>query len=598
MEWVIVNGSKTTQDSIALEKLVIDPTFTKNLPFPIVYIPYEEGRKLGGHRNAGNDVAKGDIIICVDDDDYYQPVYIEHAVATLTKSKKLLAGCGPIYIYDLYWRTVFQLDLITPFSSVNNCFCYKREYLKNHRYLGHKESGEEVDFTNNFKEPLEQLDPKKCIIQIAHTFNTVFKQKLLLSAFFGMHIGYNIRNIPITDLIRNKEAMDAYHNILGPRQSSLYDIVYYAGTMSIVWDPTSTALGGSEQAVVQLAKAWAVAGKKVAVYGDLDLPNAPPRNTTHVLLGERISTCYESPEGVHYYHFSQFHPWQTFNTLIIWRLYGTAPIMNLAPGIVKAKHVLIDIHDNVQQHYEIIQSNLDKMAKQSNTVIMFKSVHHAKVYQQITNTQPLAQKHYAMIPNGIQIPVFLTPQAPVPKRDPFRFCYASAYNRGIIPILYNIWPIIQKLEPKSELHIYYGIDKSNPGTKQLQEEFNKALAQSTNVCDHGRQTLEVVAREKHYATFQLYLCDSHEEIDCISVRESLVAGCIPILLNHGVFQERDGFKVQGNMYDAISCMNIAMQIYQFMSNGERVSQLREKLKSSPTILDWKAVAHQWLEIMR
>jgi len=584
-EWVIVDGSKSKEDSDCLQAF-LDTLSTDKLP-PIIRVEYVEGRRLGGHRNAGNAATTGDIIICVDDDDYYQPIYIEHAVATLQKSKKLIAGCGPIFLYDLHWRCVFQLDLITPYSSVNNCFCYKREYLKKHKYDANKDSGEEVEFTNSFKEPLEQLDPKSCIIQITHVGNTVFKQKLIMSSFFDAKIGYSYRkHIKITELIKNQDILDAYHNLVGPRIDSPYDIVYYAGLFSIEWDPTSTSLGGSEQAIVQLAKHWALQGKKVAVYGDLALPNAPKdmkKDQATEFIGRRIKEVYTSPEGVDYIHFSQFHPWQNFNTLILWRLYGTAPILKLPQTMIKAKQVLVDIHDNVPQHYHIIADNLEKV-----THIMFKSYYHTHAFQHITHVK-LREEQVVVIPNGVQVDLFKSATSETP-RQPFRFCYASAYNRGIIPILKYVWPVIVKIEPRAELHLYYGVDPKNDPLKQ---EFYTALIGSTNVCDHGRQPLELVAREKLMSSFQLYLCESHEEIDCISVRESLVVGCIPILLNVGVFQERDGFKVQGTLQNEKSSVNIAMQILKFIKDTDAVTTLRDQLYKSHTIVDWDSIASIW-----
>lgn len=585
-EWVIVDGSKSEDDSNVLQAY-LDKCVPATLPFPIVRVPYELGRKLGGHRNAGNAATRGDIIICVDDDDYYQPMYVETAVSTLLKSKKLLAGCGPIFLYDLHWRCVFQLDMITPYSSVNNCFCYKREYLKKHKYDPNKESGEEVEFTNNFKEPLEQMDPKACLVQITHNGNTVFKQRLIMSSFFGMKIGYNYRkHMKIGELIKNKAALESYHALVGPPGDSPYDIVYYAGLMSIEWDPRSTALGGSEQAIVQLAREWALQGKKVAVYGELLLPNVPPPpadNPSIAFVGRRIAEKFTSPEGVDYFHFSQFHPWQHFKTLILWRLYGTAPILQLPKHSLSASRVLVDIHDNVPQHYQIIADHLDKV-----TYVMFKSYHHVRMFQHLTHANIPEQK-VAIIPNGIQVNLFLQQHAETP-RQPYRFCYASAYNRGIIPILQSVWPVIVKIEPRAELHLYYGVDPKND---RLKQEFYTALVGATNVCDHGRHTLDMVAREKKMSTFQLYLCDSAEEIDCISVRESLVAGCVPILLNVGVFQERDGFKVQGLLDSQKSCVNIAMQILKLMNDAPAVNALRDQLSRSSTIVNWNTVSKAW-----
>jgi glycosyltransferase involved in cell wall biosynthesis len=148
IEWVIVDGSKNADDSAKLQAYL--DTWT-DFKYCIVRVQYKEGRKLGGHRNAGNRATQGDIIVWLDDDDYYQAEYVSHAVFMLNRSKQTLAGCGPMFIYDLYWRMLTQNDLMGPYATVNNCLCYRREYLKNHSYDEEKVSNEEPSFTDTFK---------------------------------------------------------------------------------------------------------------------------------------------------------------------------------------------------------------------------------------------------------------------------------------------------------------------------------------------------------------------------------------------------------------------------------------------------------------
>ena len=54
---------------------------------------------IGEKRNLCCSLAKHEYIVHMDDDDYYPPTRIEHAVSMLTKSKHLVAGSSEIYIY-------------------------------------------------------------------------------------------------------------------------------------------------------------------------------------------------------------------------------------------------------------------------------------------------------------------------------------------------------------------------------------------------------------------------------------------------------------------------------------------------------------------
>jgi len=73
------------------------------------------------------------------------------------------------------------------------------------------------------------------------------------------------------------------------------------------------------------------------------------------------------------------------------------------------------------------------------------------------------------------------------------------------------------------------------------KQYMAMLMSQPGVMDHGRVSSHLVAREKWRSTFHLYVTDTDAEIDCISIKESLATGCIPLLSKFGVFPEREGF---------------------------------------------------------
>jgi len=126
------------------------------------------------------------------------------------------------------------------------------------------------------------------------------------------------------------------------------------------------------------------------------------------------------------------------------------------------------------------------------------------------------------------------------------------------------------------------------------DSFKKRMTQllsQPGVMDHGRQPAHIVAREKHMSAFHLYITDTTAEIDCISVRESLVAGAIPLLADFGVFKEREGyhFDVKGpQTYPqcAISILNLLQD--------KGLDEYRAQLKGAKSIVSWPDVAKRWL----
>jgi glycosyltransferase involved in cell wall biosynthesis len=181
VEWIIVEGSP------CLEKACENETLLKGLiaaasppPPPVRYIPFT-GKKLGGLRNLGNENVTGDIVVCFDDDDYYPPVRIEHAVKKLSSSTEntrgcLIAGVSEVFLYDFYLDELIQFKSFGQYHSTNSAMAYKKEYLEKNSYEETAFFGEEYSFTKGFTEPMIQLNPYETVVVISHEENTVCKK--------------------------------------------------------------------------------------------------------------------------------------------------------------------------------------------------------------------------------------------------------------------------------------------------------------------------------------------------------------------------------------------------------------------------------------
>jgi glycosyltransferase involved in cell wall biosynthesis len=540
------------------------------------YIPFT-GLKLGGLRNVSNREAKGDIIVCMDDDDFYFPDRIEHCVDKLTHSDCLIAGCNDILIYDYILKRYFSVHLNTlgKHHSTNNALAYKREYLKNHCYDYNKDIGEETLFLNNFTEPIVQLDTYKTLILSSHGMNTFNKRELLTNGLLkyevllnGSGIPDTYRPMPLGTNLIPKPLFDRYCKLFVKEEPSPYDIVYFAGSFSIEWDPVDKRLGGSEQAIVELSKAWTNQGKKVAVYGNI-------RNTGTF-------------DNVDYKNWKEFPYHHTFKCLIVWRLMGLCLVV--PPFHIKADRIILDLHDNLSTSPEFIY--VYSKHKDIFSEVYFKSEYHKNELEKALKA-PI--KSYKIIPNGIRVKDFLDKtrgnNGLVIKKNPYRFCYTACYTRGLVDILEKIWPVIFKLEPKAEFHVYYGMDHVSDAT--LKEKLNKLLSQP-GVMDHGRQPMDIIIREKYMSSFQLYLSLTNAEIDCINIRESLITGCIPILSDFGIFKTRDGLHYKEyNPNNIPVCNAIAIDIVNKMKNEDFLDETRAALKKSNTIISWEKIAELW-----
>jgi len=576
IEWVIVEGSKN-QDDGDKNKLLVNELINlhkNNKPanldkLEIIYIEYT-GKKLSDLRNLGNTTCKGDIIVCMDDDDFYPAERVSHAVESLENSSALLAGCTDIYLYEYFMGKLYKFKGFHPKHSTNNCMAFKKEYLKNHSHQSGLDMAEEKSFTNDYIEPMVQLISKKCIIVSSHDFNTFNKREICIGGSYGINPTlYEVTDHPITSYIP-VAIFNNMQSLFYKKENSEYDIVYYTGGFGTSWSPLDKSLGGSEQAILNLSESWAKKGLKVAVYSD-------------ILVGKKNELNHNNVEYKNWRTLPFNH---TFNTIILWRSNG---FFSGAPFDLKAKNIYWDLHDNFADQEQLITCY--KKYGNKITKILFKSNYHVKAFNDYFKVS-LKSNCYEVIHNGILVEKFLNNWDNV-KRNPFRFCYVSYYTRGLPHIIPNIWYIIKQIEPRAELHLYYGMEMFTD--ENLKNQL-KILTGFPGVIDHGRQSIEMVIREKYMSSFQLYITNTIAEIDCISIRESLITGCIPLISNFGIFAEREGIHFELKENDTELMKNIAINIVNLTKNLKHLDILRDVFKKSSTIMSWDTVADKILEI--
>jgi len=168
MEWIIIDDG---EDSV--EDLFKDVECVK-------YFRYEKKIKLGRKRNLMHDKTKGDIIVYMDDDDYYPPDRISHAVERLMSNPNAIcAGSSEIYIYFKHIQKVYQFGPYSPTHATAGTFAFKRKLLSMSRYNEEASLAEEKEFLKDYTIPFVQLDPMKTILVFSHIQNTFDKKRLL-----------------------------------------------------------------------------------------------------------------------------------------------------------------------------------------------------------------------------------------------------------------------------------------------------------------------------------------------------------------------------------------------------------------------------------
>jgi len=168
MEWIIIDdGTDLIEDLVKYHPNV-------------KYYKYDTKMTLGKKRNLMHEKSKGEILVYMDDDDYYPPTRVSHAVEKLQNNKKALcAGSSEIYIYYKHIQKMYQFGPYKETHATAGTFAFKREMLKDSKYDDEKSLAEEKDFLKDYTVPFVQLDPRHTILVFSHIHNTFDKRKLL-----------------------------------------------------------------------------------------------------------------------------------------------------------------------------------------------------------------------------------------------------------------------------------------------------------------------------------------------------------------------------------------------------------------------------------
>ena len=168
LEWIVLDdGRDSVEDVFAAAAL---PT--------VRYVRVHEKMRIGAKRNELNRLARGEIIVAMDDDDYYPPDRVASVVAAFKDHPTIdLAGCSAMLMYARH--AVYQMPSLGPCHATNGTMAWRASYAATHRYDEHCTHAEEGSFLDQYKWPMIQLLPHETILVICHNDNTVDRTAFL-----------------------------------------------------------------------------------------------------------------------------------------------------------------------------------------------------------------------------------------------------------------------------------------------------------------------------------------------------------------------------------------------------------------------------------
>lgn len=331
-------------------------------------------------------------------------------------------------------------------------------------------------------------------------------------------------------------------------------IVYYTGHTPYEWSPKNlnTGLGGADARIIYLSREWVKLGYHVTVFINCG-------------VSEGIY------DGVNYQNYTKFNPFDHFDTLIMWQF-----AWRLSKK-TKTNRLWLDL-GSVLLPQEVTAKKLEHYDR-----IFCKNNYHRSLLPEIDDSK------IAIIPNGIDKKFISLKDN---SKDLNKIIYASNYIRGLEKMLQYGWHIIKREIPSAELFIYYGWNKK---TDSKTKNRITQLMDQPGVREMGKVGRDILMKEKSTSAINYYGC-TFQELDCNTVRESALVGCVPVTTNYAGLQDKTYcLKISGNPHLQETQENLAYKIVELLKNPEQLRQI--SLKFSELVKDetWENVAKLWLD---
>jgi len=165
MEWILMDDGSDREKGRAIIEGCTKPN--------IQYVELEEPVPTGTKLNRLIGMTRGDVIVVMDDDDWYSPWRVSGAVnAFELQPGRLIAGCSKVY---MQFEGEEVVSVAGPYHDRHALHCtmaFQRAYFDTHSYDGNEICAVEWILTNGFTEPMIQLNPRKTILHRVHGGNT------------------------------------------------------------------------------------------------------------------------------------------------------------------------------------------------------------------------------------------------------------------------------------------------------------------------------------------------------------------------------------------------------------------------------------------
>lgn len=334
----------------------------------------------------------------------------------------------------------------------------------------------------------------------------------------------DLRSHPAIAVIRNTNFVK--------EKSSGKDLVIYCGNTVHQWNPElfkTKGFGGSEEAVIHLAREYAKQGWEVTVYN-----NCGHKSVNEIFTDKGVIKNTPKPKDmdttvdiqVYQVTYKPFWEWNyrdKQDVVILWR--WAKPL----DAEINAPKIFLDLHDVIPEG----ELNEKRMARV--TKVFVKTKFHRSLFPNVPDNK------FAVVPNGMEL--YLDKNI---EKDPYLIINTSSPDRSL-DVLPKLFKAIKKRVPKAKCAWAYGWDnfvntysgdaKKMEWKEQIQREMKEA-----GIEDLGRLSQQEVGKLYQRASVFAYPTE-FAEIDCISVKKAQAVDCYPVTTDFGALSESNKFGI-------------------------------------------------------
>ena len=369
--------------------------------------------------------------------------------------------------------------------------------------------------------------------------------------------------------------------LLRGRNGTQPRIVFWCGRAMEPWAPPSlntTGIGGSETAVIEIAKRFAKDGWTVDVFNE----------------AERYEGIYE---GVGYWDLKRFGSDEKADVFVSWRNPAAYTIPCSAGTKVLWCHDL-NYGPDLEGHFH----QWDKVLGVSQWhADMLRRYYYLDSDPRVTGEKSWYYAGVGYVPNGIDLSRYAEP----PVKVPYQCVYASSPDRGLDTLL-NLWPKVLEVEPEATLQVAYGwdtIDKMIANGRDDLAGFKAVMQakieQTPNVTWRGRLPQDELAKLYAESVAWTYPTD-FLEVSCISAMEAMAGGCIPVATACGALPETvgdAGFLIPGPTKTRGFQDTYPRVLLGVLLERNLRETYAEQARRRATGLSWDAAYARWLSVL-